>query len=55
MKLASLVLLLALSACAAAHPPSGSAPTPHTLDQMCVDDCLGTGGTREFCEDRCSY
>ena len=24
-------------------------------DSLCVNDCLGTGGTREFCTDRCGY
>jgi len=24
-------------------------------DSLCVQDCLGNGGTREFCTDRCSY
>ncbi len=24
-------------------------------DSFCVQDCLGTGGTPEFCTDRCSY
>jgi hypothetical protein len=54
VKLASLVLLLALSGCAAARAPGGSAPAPRPIDTLCLDDCLGTGGTHEFCEDRCS-
>lgn len=58
MKLAALAaLLLALSACASssgAHR-TGTEPTPHTRDQGCMDDCLGNGGNRSFCEDRCSY
>ena len=24
-------------------------------DSLCVQDCLGNGGTREFCTDRCSH
>jgi hypothetical protein len=24
-------------------------------DSFCVQDCLGTGGTQDFCTDRCSY
>jgi hypothetical protein len=23
-------------------------------DAMCVNDCLGAGGTKEFCQSRCS-
>lgn len=43
------LVLLFLSACAAA--PSRIARQP---DAMCVNDCLGAGGKREFCESRCS-
>jgi len=43
------LLVLFLTACSAA--PSGIARQP---DGMCVNDCLGAGGTREFCQSRCS-
>jgi hypothetical protein len=51
------LLLLMLGACASSTGASkaSSEPTPHTRDQGCVDDCLGNGGNRSFCEDRCSY
>jgi len=43
------LLVLFLAACSA--PPSRIARQP---DAMCVNDCLGAGGTREFCQSRCS-
>ncbi len=51
------LLLLVASACASSTgaQKGGAEPTPHMRDQMCVDDCVGNGGNRQFCEDRCSY
>ena len=46
-----LAVLLCLCSCAA--PPSKV--LRGDSDSLCVNDCLGTGGTREFCTDRCSY
>ncbi len=50
-------VLLALAACASSTgaQKTSAEPTPHMRDQMCVDDCVGNGGNRQFCEDRCSY
>src|SRR5256885_15575323 len=28
---------------------------PRRIDALCMNDCLGSGGTREVCEDRCTY
>jgi len=47
-----LACLLCLQGCAGGTPPSkvlrgGS-------DSLCLQDCLGNGGTRQFCTDRCS-
>jgi hypothetical protein len=25
------------------------------IDALCMNDCLGSGGTKEVCEDRCTY
>ncbi len=43
------VLIAILQGCAA--PPGRMSRQP---DSLCVDDCLGTGGTKEFCQSRCS-
>lgn len=45
--------LLCLYGCASNAPPSKV--LRGDSDSLCVNDCLGTGGTREFCTDRCSY
>jgi len=48
-----LACLLCLHGCASgtagAKAPRGGS------DALCTQDCLGTGGTQEFCTDRCSY
>ena len=51
------LFLFTLAACASSPGASkaSSEPSPHMRDQGCVDDCLGNGGNRSFCEDRCSY
>ena len=51
------LVLLTLSACASSTgaQKASTEPSPHMRDQMCVDDCVGNGGNRQFCEDRCSY
>jgi hypothetical protein len=48
-----LVCLLCLCGCAGNAQPSKV--LRGDTDSLCVNDCLGTGGTREFCSDRCSY
>jgi hypothetical protein len=35
------------------EPASASKAAPQ-VDQMCLQDCRNNGGTREFCEDRCT-
>jgi hypothetical protein len=47
MRCTLLAMMLCLSACSTASPAQG--------DTLCVNDCLGTGGTREFCQSRCAY
>ena len=48
-----LACLLCLHGCAgdtrAAKAPRGG------TDSLCAQDCLGNGGTQEFCTERCSY
>jgi hypothetical protein len=43
-----ILLVLFLSACSAAPSRIGQP------DRLCVNDCLGAGGTREFCDTRCT-
>jgi len=47
------LLVLFLAACSAA-PGRASHPIARQPDAMCVNDCLGAGGAREFCQSRCS-
>ena len=57
------VILIALAAAGCSYfpsrsepPPQGtSSPTSRGIDTLCMNDCLGAGGTKEFCEDRCTY
>jgi len=37
--------------------PQQGAPssTSRRIDTLCMNDCLGSGGTKELCEDRCTY
>ena len=62
MKRAALVAsiaLLLLAGCATGTHPANSAGAARTVkepgDSLCLDDCLGNGGTREFCRSRCQY
>jgi len=36
--------------------PQQRAPSsiPRRIDTLCMNDCLGAGGTKEVCEDRCT-
>jgi len=43
------LLFLFLTGCAAASSHIARQP-----DAMCVNDCLGAGGTKDFCQSRCS-
>jgi hypothetical protein len=51
-------LLAALLGCGCAAPPGadqGAAPgIKRQTDNLCMNDCLGTGGNRDFCQDRCT-
>ena len=57
------VILIALAVAGCSYFPNRSEPaqqgtspsTPRGIDTLCMNDCLGSGGTKEFCEDRCSY
>jgi len=55
-------LLAALLACGCSAPPraepgadgGGGPRIKRQTDQLCINDCLGSGGTPSFCEDRCT-
>lgn len=49
-------LLLVLAGCSTPPKPNdqGAVLSPRQRDMQCVDDCLGNGGNRQFCEDRCT-
>lgn len=60
-RVASLLLLVLpmLAACSTSPAPqnagqSGASRVPRQTDRLCMEDCLGSGGNREFCEDRCT-
>jgi len=57
MRIAGLaVLLLLLASCAAQPIPDarGTQPAAGRTDMYCMDDCVGNGGTPEFCRQRCT-
>jgi hypothetical protein len=56
MRIASIAALLLLLGSCAARPPAQDAGAPSTrrTDMYCMDDCVGNGGTREFCQQRCT-
>jgi hypothetical protein len=29
-------------------------PPPHPMDQGCMSDCVGNGGNKDFCTERCT-
>ncbi len=49
-------LLLLLAACSTPSKPDDqdARRSPLQRDTQCVDDCLGNGGNRQFCEERCT-
>src|SRR3981189_2324452 len=49
-------IALLVAACLAAGCASQSPPrkVERQTDMLCLQDCLGTGGAREFCQDRCT-
>jgi len=53
----SVVLLALLAACSSS--PSSQSPAPAAkrpgVDVLCLNDCLGNGGTKDFCDARCNY
>jgi hypothetical protein len=56
MMRASLILIVLLVVgCASSSDRSGSPPRRPGTDTLCYNDCLGSGGNKQFCEDRCSY
>jgi hypothetical protein len=52
MRASLILIVLLVVGCASS---SGSPPRRPGTDTLCYDDCLGNGGNKQFCEDRCSY
>ncbi|HKV99176.1 MAG TPA: hypothetical protein VJN96_05095 [Vicinamibacterales bacterium] len=52
------LVLLATGCSAAPHKSAAEKPAqPGALrqpDDLCMNDCLGNGGDRQFCEHRCT-
>lgn len=59
----SVVLLALLAACSSSPDRSASSsqlkaasvPKRPGVDVLCLNDCLGNGGSKEFCDARCNY
>ena len=53
---ATIRVTLLLAACLVAGCAGQSPPrkVERQTDMLCLQDCMGTGGSREFCEDRCT-
>jgi hypothetical protein len=59
MRLCIFLAVLAVSGCTyymKSDRPGESAakPPPRAPDQLCMSDCLGGGGDRAFCTERCT-
>jgi hypothetical protein len=48
--IATILVILSGAACTTSQTPR----KPFAPDAMCVNDCLGAGGTQDFCQSRCS-
>ena len=53
MRVSLLLIALMLAGCASS--PEKQPPRRPGIDQLCFNDCLGAGTSKEFCEERCSY
>jgi len=50
-------LVISRSAAPPAAPSANKGAAPvleRQTDNLCMNDCLGTGGNRDFCQDRCT-
>jgi len=51
IRIALLLSACLVAGCAAQSP---ARKVGRQTDMLCLQDCLGNGGAREFCEDRCT-
>jgi hypothetical protein len=51
IRIALLAAACLAAGCAVQSPPR---KVERQTDMLCLQDCLGTGGAREFCQDRCT-
>jgi len=49
-----IALLLAACLAAGCAAQSPARKLERQTDMLCLQDCLGNGGAREFCQDRCT-
>ena len=56
IRLLGIALVLLGAGCSSApHPEkTGQGGALREPDNMCLNDCLGHGGERRFCEERCT-
>ena len=50
-----LIVLAFIAGCASSSDQGKSPPRRPGMDTLCYNDCLGSGTSKEFCEERCSY
>jgi len=54
LRLLFLGVAVCLQACSTPAPPPAPGARIGQPDMLCVNDCLGTGGSRPFCQERCT-
>ena len=47
----ALLLAVFVAGCTTQGPPR---KVERQTDMLCLQDCMGTGGSRDFCQDRCT-
>lgn len=55
MRASVILMVLVLAAGCASSSDKPEPPRRPGMDTLCFNDCLGSGTSKEFCEQRCSY